>query len=507
LEYFGRFISVWAQQRPSATALHFDNQDYSYAWLEQRIGLTTQWLSQQQIKHGDRVAFIGLNHPMFLVLLFSMARLGAVLVPLNYRLTAYEHSQQLSNASPSLLVADTTFYEHAKSLHDHCVSLDDIEKALDLSTTQTNSSRVSAAPIVGCLDDDLLIVYTSGTTGAPKGAVLTQNALLWNAINSIHAHDLTSEDRVLNVLPMFHVGGLNIMLTPALYVGASVAIEPKFDPGQFLHQVEHWSPTLSLLVPATISAVLSHPRWALTDLSSLRLINTGSSIVPGTLLKALHARGVPAAQVYGATETAPIAVYLRQEDTSRKLGSAGQAAIHTQAKAMRADGTQCNVDEVGEIWVCGPNVMRGYWQMPEATKQVFEGAWFKTGDLACQDAEGYFWVVGRSKDLIISGGENIYPAEIEGLVNEHPAVLECAVVGLPDAHWGEVPVLAIVGREALPRDAAQLIELVHHQLYDKLARYKWPKQIIQVNDLPKTALGKVKKDVLREQLEHTFKQN
>jgi fatty-acyl-CoA synthase len=496
LEYFGRFISVWAQQRPHAVAIHFENQDYSYAWLEQRIGLAMQWLAIHDIKHGDRVAFIGFNHPMFLVLLFALARLGAVLVPLNYRLTAHEHSQQITNAAPKMLIADNAFAEHARSLHKVFFASTEIEKNLDSLTVHSGTTNLA-----GCLDDDLLIVYTSGTTGAPKGAVLTQNALLWNAINSIHAHDLTSTDRVLVVLPMFHVGGLNIMLTPALYVGASVAIESKFDPGQFLQQVEHWKPTLSLLVPATVSAVLAHPRWPLTDLSSLRLINTGSSIVPGTLLKALHARGIPAAQVYGATETAPIAIYLRQEDTLRKLGSAGQAALHTQAKVVRTDGSTCAVDEVGEIWICGPNVMKGYWQLPEASKQVFEGDWFKTGDLACIDAEGYFWVVGRSKDLIISGGENIYPAEIEGLINEHPLVKESAVVGLPDARWGEVPVLALVLNESSSEVPSDLNEIVHRQLHEKLARYKWPRHVVAVAEFPKTALGKVKKDVLREQLE------
>ncbi len=497
MDYFGRFIASWARQKPDSVALHFEDKDYSYAWLNEQTEAATVWLSDNSIERGDRVAFLGVNHPMMLILLFAVARLGAILVPLNYRLTAHEHAQQLNNSTPQLLVADSTFFEHAKALHSRCFSVEQIEKSL---VSLAPAGRADALT-TGCLDDDLLIVYTSGTTGAPKGAVLTQNALLWNAINSIHAHDLSSADRVLVVLPMFHVGGLNIMLTPALYVGASVAIESKFDATQFLAQVQAWKPTLTLLVPATISAVLAHSRWAITDLSSLRLINTGSSIVPGVLLKALHARGVPAAQVYGSTETAPIAIYLRQEDTLRKLGSAGQAALHTEAKVIRFDGVQCNTDEVGEIWVRGPNVMRGYWQMPQATEQVFEGAWFKTGDLASCDAQGYFWVVGRSKDLIISGGENIYPAEIEVLINEHPSVKECAVVGLPDAHWGEVPVLAIVMAGRVASDSIELNNFVQGLLQNKLARYKWPKQVIELIDLPKTALGKVKKDQLREQLE------
>jgi fatty-acyl-CoA synthase len=492
--YFGEFVQVWAQQRPDKVAIHFQGKDFSYAWLENQIRHACRWLRERRVGRGDRVAYLGLNHPLMLVLLFALARRGAILVPLNYRLTAHEHSQQIHDCEPVFLLADENFFSHAQELGAVVRPLSDL--------TDERTSRANTIDLLnsseGQLSDDVLLVYTSGTTGLPKGAVLTQNALLWNALNSIHAHDLCSTDRVLIALPMFHVGGLNIMLTPALYVGATVAIEAKFDATAFLQCIERWRPTLSLLVPATVTALLNHPNWLSTDVSCFRLINTGSSIVPKTLLAALHERGIPAAQVYGATETAPIAIYLRQEDTAGKIGSAGMRAMHCQVKLVGSDAKECATGDVGEILVKGPNVMRLYWRNPVATEESFIDGWFKTGDLAYQDNDGFYWVVGRSKDMIISGGENIYPAEVEALINEHVDVVECAIVGVADDRWGEVPVLAVLlAPDATP---STLDTLLQTQLTDRLAKFKWPKKVQAVDGFPKTALGKIRKDELRKVL-------
>jgi fatty-acyl-CoA synthase len=491
--YFGEFIQVWAQQRPQKTAIHFQGTDYSYFWLENQIRHANRWLGDRRVGRGDRVAYLGFNHPSMLVLLFALARRGAILVPLNYRLTAYEHSQQIGDAEPVLLIADENFFESAQSLGLAVRPISELQDARSEPTTRVFKQMLPDT-FQGQLTDDLLLVYTSGTTGTPKGAVLTQSALLWNAFNSIHAHDLRTDDRVLIALPMFHVGGLNIMLTPALYMGATVAIEAKFEPSAFLATVHTWRPTLSLLVPATVSALINHPHWVSTDLSCFRLINTGSSIVPKSLLEAWHQRGVPAAQVYGSTETAPIAIYLRQEDTARKLGSAGLSALHCQVKLVKKDGSICEQDEVGEILVKGPNLMRIYWRSPQVTSEAFVDGWFKTGDLAYQDSDGFYWVVGRCKDLIISGGENIYPAEIEALITEHEAVVECAVVGIPDEQWGEVPVLVVV---LVPNTETDILDtLLQSQLSNRLAKFKWPKRAQAVESMPKTALGKIRKDAL-----------
>jgi fatty-acyl-CoA synthase len=502
VSFFGDFIARFANQTPQKIAIHFEAVDYTYAWLERQVLLASQWFAAQGLQPGDRVAYLGLNHPLFVIVLFALARHGAILVPLNYRLTAAEYEHQILDAQPALVLVDQQFAQQLRAIELPQFLVESLFERFSSEQAQLHSS-IEKTAAVGRLTDDVLLVYTSGTTGHPKGALLTQNALVFNALNSIHAHELTSADRVLIALPMFHVGGLNIMLTPALSIGATVFIQPKFEPQQFLFEVEQWRPSLSLLVPATIQALIAHERWMQTDLSSLRLINTGSSIVPVPLLQAWHDRGIAAAQVYGSTETAPIAVYLLRPDTQRKIGSAGRCALHCEVKVIDQNEHSCPVGTVGEIVVRGPNVMRAYWNNPEATAQVLINGWFKTGDLAYCDDDGFFWIVGRSKDMIISGGENIYPAEIEMLVAQHQWVSECAVVGLVDEQWGEIPVLALVVKpedaKCLdPWDEKQFISMV---LDKKLARFKWPKRVVRMPSLPKTALGKVQKSVLRERLQ------
>jgi fatty-acyl-CoA synthase len=292
-------------------------------------------------------------------------------------------------------------------------------------------------------------------------------------------HDLTAADRVLTVLPMFHVGGLNIQTLPALLAGATITLHKRFDAGAWLADVAKWRPTLSLLVPAAMAAVVGHPDWAATDLSSLRLLNTGSMVVPETLIQAFHARGVPVGQVYGATETAPIATVLLRDDALRKPGSAGKPAPHCEVKL--ADG---------EIWVRGPAVMRGYWKDYSG---LTPDGWFRTGDLARLDEEGYYWVVGRSKDVIISGGENIHPAELENVLADCPAIAESAVVGIPDAKWGEAACAAVVLKPGSTLAEPELAKLFE----SRLARYKHPRRIVYLSQLPKNAMGKVQRAELR----------
>jgi fatty-acyl-CoA synthase len=355
----------------------------------------------------------------------------------------------------------------------------------------------SAAPAVdpdelaGDDDDDVLIVYTSGTTGRPKGAVHTQANLLWNIASAIAAQDLTSAEHLLSVLPLFHVGGLCILTLPVLAAGGSVTLHARFDAGAWLREVRTARPTVSLLVPATIKALLDHPDWPGADLSSLRFVNTGSSVIPLPMINAFHARGVPVSQVYGATETGPVSIVLRPQDAIAKPGCAGKAAMHVEIRLIDISGREVAPGAVGEIRVRGKNVVRGYWRDPD--NPAFEDGWFRTGDLARQDADGYYTVVGRSKDMIISGGENIYPAELENILADCPLILEAAVVGRPDEKWGEVAVAAVV-----PQPGAVLAEADVLALFDgKLARYKHPRQVLFLETLPKTALGKVQKPELK----------
>jgi fatty-acyl-CoA synthase len=283
---------------------------------------------------------------------------------------------------------------------------------------------------------------------------------------------------------MFHVGGLNNQTLPALIAGATVTLHRRFDPGAWLADVAARKPTLSLLVPATLQAVISHPDWEKADLSPLRMLNAGSMVVPESQIRAFHARGVPVGQIYGCTETAPIATVLLREDAVRKLGSAGKAALHCEVKLVE-----------GEVWVRGPNVMRGYWNDPQATATVLTpDGWFRTGDLARIDDEGYYWIMGRSRDVIISGGENIYPAELENVLADCPAVAEAAVIGIEDPKWGEAACACIVRK-------APLNETAVLQLFQgRLARYKHPRRVVFLDSLPKNAMGKVQKHELKKAL-------
>jgi fatty-acyl-CoA synthase len=457
-----RIIERWAEQLPRKAALHFECADLSYRDFWFRIDQTARSLD---VRKGDRVAWLGYNSPEMLVLLFALARLGAILVPLNWRLTAAEHRAILEDCKPKWIFFDADFEVHARGL----------------GTPIGQFKRNDDARLEGADADDVLIVYTSGTTGKPKGAVLTQSALLWNGYNSIHAHDLGQSDHVLTALPMFHVGGLNNQTLPALLAGATVTLHKRFDPGLWLADVARRRPTLSLLVPATLQAVLAHPAWAGTDLSSLKMLNAGSMVVPESQIRAFHSRGVPVGQIYGCTETAPIAVVLLKEDALRKVGSAGKPALHCEVKLVD-----------GEIWVRGPNVMRAYWNDPAATAAVLtpEG-WFRTGDLARVDDEGFYWIIGRSKDVIISGGENIHPAELENVLADCAQIAEAAVVGVEDPKWGEAACACVVRRS----DIGEKEVLALFQ--DRLARFKHPRRVVFLDSLPRNAMGKVQKHELK----------
>jgi len=466
-----RLVERWAAQTPDRVALNFQGEDFTCGALWTRTQNMTRALAGLGIRKSDRVAFLGYNNPEMLVLLFALSRLGALLVPLNWRLTANEHRVVLADCSPAALFFESEFAEHAAGLPV-------------AAKVRLGEALPEADPLIAGDDaDEMLIVYTSGTTGTPKGAVLTQSALLWNAFNSIHAHDLGQSDHVLSPLPMFHVGGLNNQTLPALLAGAMVTLHRRFEPGLWLADVAARKPTFSLLVPATLQAVINHPDWAATDLSSLRLLNTGSMVVPGSLIRAFHDRGVPVGQIYGATETAPIATVLMAQDAFARPGSAGKAALHSEVRLVE-----------GEIQVRGPNVMRRYWNNPDATAAVMTAdGWFRTGDLGRWDEEGFLWIDGRSKDLIISGGENIHPAELENVLADCASISESAVIGIEDAKWGEAACAIVVLKPGASLDEPGVLALFK----DRIARYKHPRRVIFAQSLPRNAMGKVQKFELK----------
>jgi len=442
---------------------------------------------QHGVRAGDRVAWLGHNHPHQLVLLLALAQLSAMLVPLNFRLAAAEWDAVLQDCGASLLVHDAAWDTAVQALAQRhsiaCVS------AMDRDATVLAAHPAAWPDTDARADTPALLVYTSGTTGTPKGAVHTQGNLLANARIASRVQGITPDDRVLTVLPLFHVGGLCIQTLPALYAGATVWLHERFDAQATLAAIASWRPTLTLLVPATLRALIEHPQWAQTDLGSLRAVWAGSSVIAPALIDAFHARGVPVCNVYGATETGPFSIALGAAHAASHAGSCGWPAPGVEARLQDAK------DGVGELLIRGPNVVRCYW--PDRPATDAEG-WFHSGDLGQCEADGSWRIVGRAKDMIISGGENIYPAEIENLLAGHPQVADCAVIGQDDAQWGEVVVAVVVARDAA--DTAALQADLQALLQSRIARYKLPRRWVFTRELPRTALGKVRKDELRRQL-------
>jgi fatty-acyl-CoA synthase len=485
---------------PDKVALRFEGRSLSYAPFAARIVAAARALkSQLGVARGDRVAILAANHPDYLVLLYACARLGAMLVPLNWRLAVPEQILILSDASVKALVVEEIFAEIIAPLaaalpEAHVVGLDFAREnvpSLDLLIAEAGGDGRNPHTD---FSSPLLIVYTSGTTGRPKGAVLRQEALLWNAAMSQHMHDLTARDHVLTVLPLFHVGGLNIQTTPALQLGATVSLHARFAPGATLDAIAADRPSLIVLVPTTIQALIEHPGWAETDISALRAVTTGSTQVPQPLIDAITARGVPVLQVYGSTETSPIAVYTRLGGDLARPGSTGLPGLACEARVVDNAGREVPHGERGEIVVRGPNVLFEYWGNAAATAEALREGWFHTGDIGTRDADGYFYIHDRKNNVIISGAENIYPAEIERVLAHHPAVAEVAVIGRPDPRWQEVPVAYVVPRAGVAADA----EALKQHVAAHLARFKVPREIVFVDSLPKNALGKVQHFRLKE---------
>ena len=481
-------LSHWIERHarfaPGAAAIRFEGAAISYAELARRIRCAAAVLADSGVARGDAVAYLGLNSPAELVLLFACARLGAMLVPLNWRLAPPEHARVLADCPPRLLFVEPAFTEHARAIERaaRATGIDALDR--DFAGSRAPEGDENSA---------LLLCYTSGSTGAPKGVVLTQRALFWNAVNSTHMHDLTSADRVLTTLPMFHVGGMNIQTLPALHAGACVTLHAKFDPAATLEALERDRITLAVLVPAQLDALMQLPRWASADLSSLRMITTGSTIVSEGFVRKASGRGVPVIQVYGSTETCPIAAYVRAADALRKAGSAGAPALHCEVKVVDEAGAELPAGGDGEILVRGPNVASRYWNAPGETAQTFVDGWYRSGDVGHFDAEGHLYVVSRKKDMIISGGENIYPAEVESVLLDCPAIEEACVLGRPEERWGEAVVAAVVlkpGRRMTEAEVRALFE-------GRIARYKHPREVCFLERLPRSALGKVQKDAVR----------
>lgn len=493
------WIERWAKESPDKPALVFENRAITYRDFEASVQKNAALLqSELEVNRGDRVAYFGLNTPEFLYLLFACARIGSVLAPLNWRLSATELSLLLENAAPKILFVDPDLdCEWTRNGFTDC-------KVLDLSriengsreTGQASTPAASTQKIPDCGTEPLLLVYTSGTTGDPKGALLSQNAVLANARNSQAMHQLTAEDNSLVSLPFFHVGGLNILTTPTLYVGGTVTLHRAFDPEKMLQAMVSGQPTRVPVVSAQMPPILNLPEWEKAEFPGIRTVTTGASPVSPGVYSSWQDKGVDVLQVYGATETCPIAICTSIEQQAPNIETTGRAAANCKIRIVNDEGCDVLPGQRGEILISGDNVMSGYWRNERATNAVLRDGWYSSGDIGLEDEDGYFYIVDRKRDLIISGGENIYPAEIEILLLEDDDIEEAAVIARPDERWGEVPIAVVRPARGKSPDEHALLA----SLESRLGRYKIPKAVIYVDDFPRNSVGKIQKFVLREQL-------
>lgn len=470
---------------------------FTYAQLDARISRLAGFLRDtHKVSRGDRVAVLALNTTDTLEVQFACGRLGAIFVPLNTRLTVPELQFITGDCAPKVMIYDADLAETALAVAKLC----GIAISLLLGPGGTYEAGIAAAKPLDraeevTLDDISTIMYTSGTTGHPKGATITHGMTFWNCVNLGGPACIGPASVLLTVLPLFHTGGLNCYTNPVLHAGGTVMIMRAFDPGTALGLINDPARRINVFfgVPAIYQFMAQHPAFATTDLSRLIVGGVGGAPMPVPLLKVWEARGVALQQGYGMTETSPAVLVLDREDAARKVGSAGKPVLHTEVRIVRPDGRDAEIGELGELWVKGPNITPGYWNRPEANKTSFTDGWLHTGDATRVDEEGFYYIVDRWKDMYISGGENVYPAEVENVLHQLAAIAEAAVIGIPDPQWGEVG-LAIVA----VKQGQRLTEAdVFAHCAANLARFKCPRQVRFVEALPRNATGKIHKPTLR----------
>lgn len=496
-----RGLGTWPARRarisPDRVALSDPHRALTYAELAERTARYAGALRRLGVGRGDRVAYLGVNAAEVFETFFATWLLGAIAVPLNYRLSAPEIRSMLDDAGAAVLVHSADAAELAAGAGQATVLAvhpDGGPGALDYAAEIAAGPVLEEAPPVA-LDDPALILYTSGTTGRPKGAVLTHAGLTWNTVNFLAHVDVLSTDRALCIAPLFHCVGLGQVTLPTLFKGGSVEILPKADPGLVLARVAAARITGFSAVPTMLQMMCEHPSWDTTDLSSLTLVQYGGSPVQERVARAWLARGVRLLQGYGMTEASP-GVYMSTDDgTAAHPTSIGVPHFFTDVGVVRDDRPGPFDGAPAELVVRGPHVFPGYWNRPEETAAAFvDGGWFRTGDVLRVDAEGWAHVVDRVKDVYISGGENVYPAEVEAVAARLDAVATCAVVGVADARWGEVGVAYVQLRDGATLTAAEL----RAHLEAHLARYKVPAHVEFVAELPVSATGKIRRVELRQ---------
>lgn len=473
----------------------------TYEQMHERVARVAGLLHSKGIKPGDRVGILALNSSDYMEIIFGCWRIGAIGLCLNFRLTAHELKFIIDDAGADLIFADDMFAETIKVLKQTT----DVKTWIHMDGLGGDTpfeQGLSCAPLVNSrtveqgLIEQCLLMYSSGTTGKPKGVIITHEMLLFSAVNLMPKGRFTADSVNMAMMPLFHIGGFNVFACPANYAGAANVIVRMFDPGMVLDLIN--DPDLGIThflgVPAIYNALKMHPKAETTDFSRITLSAAGAEAVPHDLIRWWLGRGLTILEGYGMTESAASNTLLSPDDIPDKIGSAGKCALHSDMKIARDNGDEAPRGELGEIWMRGPCITPGYWNRPEANKESFHDGWFKSGDIGRQDEEGNFYIEDRKKDMYISGGENVYPAEIENILYQLPQITEVSVIGVPDGQWGETGCAVVVYKEG---QSLTLEDLQNH-CEGQLAKFKQPNHMIIVDSLPRNATGKVLKFELRQ---------
>lgn len=491
------WIKRWAMYAPKKLALKSveDGIELTYQAFNESINRTATYLAEKYaISKGDRVAIISINRIEYVVLFYAIQKLGAIMLPMNFRLTAPELSYQLEDAEAELLIyeedsegtVEKLAYTPPKTLH--------FDGDEGISTIIFSEEVVTEVPHAGEFEDVCMILYTSGTTGRPKGAAITHKMIYWNSINTGLRLNLTENDVTITFSPFFHTGGWNVLTTPMLHRGATLLLMKKFDADVILKLCDDEKVSILFGVPTMMDMMYSSEEFEKSSLKTLRYAIVGGEPMPINLIKIWQEKGVPIRQGYGLTEFGPNVFSLNEEDSIRKIGSIGFPNFYIDTRVVDNNGKDVPKDEAGELILRGPVLMKEYWNNPEETKKNVIDDWMYTGDIVRVDEEGYFYVIDRKKDMFISGAENVYPAEVEHTFRTHPAVRDIAVIGVPDAKWGESGKAFIVLKEGEKITAEALQEWGKTQL----AKFKVPKHYAFLDELPKSDSGKILKRKLKE---------
>jgi len=506
------WVKRWSELTPEKTAVIFEAGQISYRELHQRVRRTCRWLGSHAVQKGDRVAVFLDNCPEFIEIYLACAWMGAIFVPINYRLAPPELAYTLADAEPVLLVFGSAYTETVMDLFSGCRSAWPQPVLVCIGSSE-NGAAIRAddyhAGVGACGKDESVpppafsmgspeephvIMYTSGTTGRPKGAVLSHRKTFFNCLNTDIFFSLTGDDTMLIVLPLFHSGGLFIQASPILYKGATIVLHRKFDPRKIGEDISRYQVTQFLGVPAIYKALLDLLPAGKSLFDSLKVSAIGGEKLTPELMALFRTAGFSLRQIMGQTETS-ILLWASEADAIDKPGSVGRPVFHAEVTIMDRSGKICPPNQVGEIVVRGSVMMTEYWHDSGKTTESIRNGWLHTGDLAYRDGDGYFYLVDRARDMYISGGENVYPAEIERVLRTHPAIEDVAVIGVPDARWNEVGCAFVQPAESQNISGADVVLFCD----GKLARYKWPRHVIFVDHFPRTALGKIRKFELRQQ--------